>query len=659
MRAHSFFDFGLSPRVKALLNNYVLMLALYSLSRICFLIFNRDRFEAAPLSQIAKSFFYGVYFDNATVAILFLPIALISLLPFAIIRKTSVQKAIQLLFVALHFPLFVAHMCDIEYFKFTGARMTIGVTAMAGDIENQIGQFFVNYWHIASLCVIAFIAMWKLYRRTPAPIAVALEKTNAVSSVVAAQILRQSETHTPKAILNYFAVSFVTLLALFLSVRGGFQSKPLQPSYAFIVADNDLAILALNSTFTILKSNPKDSLKKINYFASDEEAESLLLKPTFDGPRTNGAKTPQNIVIIIIESGATEFWGIANNGQGYTPFLDSIAAKGLFFRNSFANGRKSIEALPAIILGMPALMEHPLAKSRYQFNQWHGLGEAVAQKNYDTSFYQGSEKGSMNFDAIAKLGGVKNYFSMTEYPNPKDYDGFWGIFDEPYLQYYASELSKKTTPFLSMVFTLSSHQPYTIPPQHKDQYKKGPTPMHESVGYVDDSIRQFFESASKEPWYNDTLFIITGDHTQMSPSIDYQSDLGRHMVPILFYSPGGHLEKANTDKTVQHADIFPTIVDYLGIKNAQTNLFGHSIWQDDPGRAIFFQNGVLHSVHGKKVARYDQNRDQASFLCFDDPNHAAECTPEPAEAKALVDEAKAYLQYFNNGMIKNSIYRQH
>lgn len=638
MRVHSFFDFSLSPRLKALLNNYVLMLALYSLSRAFFLIFNRDRFQTATVGEIAKSFFYGVYFDNATVAILFLPVALLTLLPFPLVRKSATQTAIKILFLVLNFPLFVAHMCDIEYFKFTGARMTIGVTAMAGDIENQVGQFFVNYWHIASLCVLALIAMWRFYRKTSGP-------TDPSISLPAA--------------LRYCAVSFVVLLALFLSVRGGFQSKPLQPSYAFIVADNDLALLALNSSFTILKSNPKDSLKKLSYFTSDEDAESLLLKPTFNGPHTENAATPQNIVIIIIESGATEFWGVANKGQGYTPFLDSLAAKGLFFRNSFANGRKSIEALPAIILGMPALMEHPLAKSRYQFNQWHGLGEAVAQKNYDTSFYQGSEKGSMNFDAIAKLGGVKNYFSMTEYPNPKDYDGFWGIFDEPYLKYYADELTKKPKPFLSMVFTLSSHQPYTIPPQHKDQFKKGPTPMHESVGYVDDSIRQFFEKASKESWYKDTLFIITGDHTQMSPSIDYQSDLGRHMVPILFYNPGGHLAKANTDKTVQHADIFPTIVDYLGIKNAPTNLFGHSIWQDDPGRAIFYQNGILHSIHGKKVARYDQNRDRSSFLCFDDPNQAKECEPEPAEAKALVDEAKAYLQYFNNGMIKNSIYRQH
>ncbi len=643
------FDFNVLPRLKAFISNYALMMALYTLSRALFFILNYDRYKSADSAGIINSFLYGVYFDNATVAMLMLPIALLFFIPLKDFTRAGTQAFFKVLFLILQFPIFALHVCDSEYFKFTGARMTVGVFAMTSDIENQFIQYVINYWHIVIACLIALTILWRFYRTASLRPESGLQHNNVVTRHFDA-----------KHILSYSLCWFAVLVFSFLSIRGGFQSKPLQPNYAFVVADQNLGILALNSSFTILKSNTRDSLKRAQHFTTDDEARSHLLKPIFTGPHMNGAKEPQNVVVIIIESGATEFWGAANK-EGYTPFLDSLAKKGLFFRNSFANGRRSIEALPAIILGVPALMEHPLAKSRYQFNEWHGLGEAVREKHYDTSFYQGSEKGSMNFDAIAKLAGIQNYFSLSEYPNKKDYDGFWGIFDEPYLQYYASELSRKPVPFLSVVFTLSSHQPYTIPEQHRGQFKKGPTPMHESIGYVDYSIEQFFKKSESEPWFKNTLFIITGDHTQMSPSITYDSDLGRHMVPILFYHPGGKLDPAKTQKVVQHADILPSVVDYLGINPEKTNSFGHSIWQDDPGRAIFYQNGILYLVRGPHAIRFDENRLQTSYLCFTDPNSARECavgSEMPAnEASSLDNEAKAYLQYFKNGMIGNSLYR--
>ena len=94
----------------------------------------------------------------------------------------------------------------------------------------------------------------------------------------------------------------------------------------------------------------------------------------------------------------------------------------------------------------------------------------------------------MRFDAFAYKVGFQKYYGKDEYNNNDDYDGQWGIFDEPFLDYFGKETSKLKEPFLSSVFTLSSHHPFTIPKKHKGEFPKGPSPFHETIGYVDYSL---------------------------------------------------------------------------------------------------------------------------------------------------------------------------
>lgn len=143
----------------------------------------------------------------------------------------------------------------------------------------------------------------------------------------------------------------------------------------------------------------------------------------------------------------------------------------------------------------------------------------------------------MNFDGFTNHVGFEKYYGKNEYNNNKDYDGNWGIFDEPFLQYLGKQLTKTQQPFLASVFTLSSHHPYTIPAQHMNRFPKGTMIVHETVGYTDYAVRRFFEYAKQQPWFENTLFVITADHSALTETKEFKTALGLYRIPVIFYSP--------------------------------------------------------------------------------------------------------------------------
>ncbi|MBK7038009.1 MAG: hypothetical protein IPH42_17160 [Bacteroidetes bacterium] len=99
----------------------------------------------------------------------------------------------------------------------------------------------------------------------------------------------------------------------------------------------------------------------------------------------------------------------------------------------------------------------------------------------------------MQFDRLMAQAGIEQYFGRNEYGNDDDFDGNWGIFDEPFLKWTANEMSTLKPPFYSQIFTISSHHPFTVPTQHKGKFKKGVIPMLEVVGYADYALQQFLK----------------------------------------------------------------------------------------------------------------------------------------------------------------------
>ena len=216
----------------------------------------------------------------------------------------------------------------------------------------------------------------------------------------------------------------------------------------------------------------------------------------------------------------------------------------------------------------------------------------------------------MNFESFASQAGYNLFYDRDDYPlSDEHYDGVWGIADHHMLNHCVDKYTEYKKPFFSTIFTLSSHHPYTIPKAYQNRFPKGTLPIHESLGYTDQALREFFAAAAKTDWYENTLFIITADHTSLSEHPKFQSKLGSLRIPIVLFHPTDTLLQGRADQVVQQSDIMPTVLDLLGYQQPYFS-FGVSAFteQQDHVSVAFkhdqyqlFRNNQLICFDGEKT----------------------------------------------------------
>lgn len=599
------------------------ILLLYTFCRIMFSIMNDDLFAGVSISNYLLALLHGLRFDLAAIIYLNILFILISIIPLQKFHSNVFQKGLKTLFFATNIPMLILNIVDIEYFKFSGKRTQSSVLGITQDIKAQAFQIFTYYWYFVIAVLALVYILWHYY-----------PKLNI-----------QDNAFKLKKWQAWVIIPFVIGFSV-IGARGGLQLKPLTPSQAFVITPQILGHFTLNSPYVFLSSfAAPGKLEELHYFKTDEEAKNIIAKSNY----TSSQATKDNVVIIILESFDSEYLGIGNNYKGYTPFFDSLARKSLYFNHCFANGRTSIEALPSILASVPSLMQEPYITSYYQDNNLNGLGTVLKQHGYQTAFFHGGKNGTMNFNTFAAIAGYDKYYGLNEYPNQKDFDGNWGIFDEPYLQYFAQKMSEMKEPFATSIFTLSSHHPYTIPSQHKGKFAKGDLEIHETIGYSDYALKKFFETASKMPWYKNTLFVLTADHTQMTSKPEYQNTKGLYSIPLVFFHPSKNLQ-ADTSIITQQTDIMPSVLSYLGIENKHQIIFGKSVFDPKPiSEAVNYSEFITRVFSNKHYIEFNNATQQATLHNLADES----INPDPKITNELTLKAKAYQQYFHNSLIKN------
>lgn len=591
-----------------LIKRLLFLLFPYSLLRIGFYLYHLNIYKQFTQEEIFESFLLGIRFDVAAIILVNLPIILLSFIPSYNSKFLSFERFV---FIFINTAAFIVGIDDYELFLFMGKRLSYDFFLIADDILQQLPQIIVNYWYLPFIAISFGIGFYffdrRFFRLKPRKV----------------------------SILSY--VTGVVLLGVFfVGIRGGLQHKSINVQSAFVQGKNELGHLVLNSPYHFLRTLKNRPMEKLRYFKSDDEAKNIILNSRDFREGIQGKKKA-NVVLIILESFSLEYME-----QGYTPFLNELKKEGLFFPRHLANGRKSIEALPSILCGLPSLLREPISKSIYSGNKFTCFPKILKEAGYTNYFFHAGARGTMGFEAYTLANGFEKYFSRDEYGSQDDFDGTWGIFDLPYLQYVSKNISEMKEPFLAGVFTLSSHQPYRIPDEFKGKFPKGNLEIHESIGYTDFALKKFFEEAKKEPWYQNTLFIITSDHTQKMESKKFLNLVGRYRVPLLLVGEG--ISPGQNLKVVQHADIPKTILDYVEVQG-DLPATSVSVFSGDPGVALNFADGTTYFlVSGNEVKTlqkehiYDWETGQM---------HSVESRDNPL--------LKAYLQYFMNGLINNNL----
>ena len=593
---------------KVMIFRLLLAYVFYFIARSLFVIYNFSVLDMSSFYEFLSLCYHGLIFDTTAIFYLNSLFVLLSMFPLWINTKPYYQKLLFYVYFFFNLIGYATNFIDLGYYKFIYNRTTISEWAVVKNEQNILQMFMrfaVSYWHIFILFVVLSVLWVYLYKK-----------------------IKFKPSPYKKHIAFYISSSVVSLLLMVTfmvaGIRGGDLKKSTRPINLVdanrYVKKIQHADVILNTPFAIIRTFGNNNFKKLNYGISKKDVNALVQPIKSYSPKNN---SKPNIVLFITESYGREYIGAFNkhknipNYQSFTPFLDSLANHSLIFPNAFTNGRKSIHGMSSVLAGIPSFTD-AYTSSPYAKQPVESLVSTLNSMGYDTSFFHGAPNGSMGFLGFSNILEFDHYYGKTEFNDDTQYDGSWGIWDEPFFQFMKTTLDQKESPFLATVFTVSSHEPYVIPKEYEGKFPKGYVPMHKCVGYTDFAFKQFFESAKKESWFENTIFVITADHCNQVHYDEYKKDINRYAVPIIFYDPKGKYVGENMD-LAQQMDIYPTILQMTGYDKPFRS-WGRSLIDENQQTTPFVMNhdGVFYRyTKGNYICIFDGKK-AIGFYGIDD-----------------------------------------
>lgn len=630
----------------ALLLNLLLLYIVYGITRLAFFLENYATYEHLVGADGWWSIVVGgLYFDTSAIAYTNALYVLLVLLPIPQKEGPLWQRICKWLFVVVNSLGLAMNLGDSVYFQYTARRTTIAFfSEFSGDekLGSIVGYEFIQHWYLVLLFLVLAAVLWWCY---------------VVPRV----------TTVPRR--RYYLSQCVSLLiaayAVFAGIRGGlWDNRPIKISTAnqFIIKPND-ASLILNTPFTMIRTIGHSSYHNPAYFTSNSELESIYTP--LHTPAADSTSQKKNIVVIFLESFGREYVGSLNSEvlpgyKGYTPFLDSLMQQAISFRYTYANGRSSVDAMPSSLSGLPMFVESFVAAS-HATNHLEGVASCLSQMGYQTAFFHGAPASSLGFQGFTRSTGFQQCFAQEDYEadsrtrGAADSDNWWGIWDEPFLQYFRMKMSDMQQPFMTALFTLTSHHPFHIPEQYAKTFPEEELPIHKCIRYTDHALSRFFREAAKEPWFRNTLFIMTGDHTNMSNHAEYKSGINQFSTTIIVYDPSGQLKPGIREGIAQQTDIMPTILGYVGY-NRPYVAFGSDLFHTPAADtwAVNYLDGVYQYCKGDYVLQFDGQQTIGVYRLTDylmQHNLKGQCQEQPQMER----EVKAIIQQYMQRMIDNKL----
>lgn len=528
------------------------------LTRLVFLAVNHTYFNLTwqSFALISRG---GLIFDTS--AILYVNSLWLALVFFPLHYKerSGFRLFEKIVFTATNAIALGANLCDAVFFQYRRHRSTMALFDEFGhegplSMLKIVSTEALGHWYLVLLFAAMVWFLWHFYR--PA-----------------------SLSFSGKPLWRYYLIQTLCLafsVVIFIwGVRGCTLSKvtrPITVGYAQRFATEPIDVdLALNTPFAMIRTI-NNSLDPVPQFFSDSELLEIYSPVHVPNDTVGGQLRGHNVIFLVLESFGQSFIGSLNPYQGYTPFLDSLLCHSLRFEETYSNCGFSIDALPALIASTPR-MNHSFVVSPYSLNRVSGIGTLLGDEGYHTAFFHGADNESLGLQAFVRQAGFKNYYGINEYvADPQtggmdDFDGTWGIYDGPMLQYFCRKIGEMPQPFVAGLFTLTTHHPFDLPQEYQDVYPpEGSSGIYRTLRYTDNALREFFNKAKTQDWFENTLFVISADHAFLSrlEHEEYNTEYGCMLIPIALYDPSGTLQAGVRPGVMQQIDVLPTVLTLLG-----------------------------------------------------------------------------------------------
>lgn len=684
--------------------NIVLAFLVYSLARVEYLLENWSYFsQSVEEGRITDLLAAGLRFDTPGIFYTNALYVLLILFPLHLKERAGWYRMCKWLFIAVNSLALVVNLADSVYFSYTLRRTSWSVFGEFGN-ESNFGKIFLvegaRHWYLVVFAAVVVWGMWKLYvspaidmRRQGlvryyvlSVLSLAVAGVTVVAGIRGG-LLNHWYNYVAALPLAYISwrlfrsrkrgltpgvggvVCGVAAIALVATAPiGGWRHRDIRPiaisnANAYTARPIETA-LVLNTPFSMIRSIGNVPFSDPHYFDDKNELEAVFTPIHLPGDSLKERR--KNLCVIIIESFGREYIGAMNRDilgedyKGFTPFTDSLLSHSAWWRHSYDNGQKSIDGMPSILAGIPMFVR-PFIVTPQAVNKLKGIPALLGEKGYSTSFFHGARTGSMGFDGFARSIGFDQYYGREDFSadsrfgGDNDFDGYWAIWDEPFMKWYALKMSEMKQPFMTAIFTASNHHPFRVPEEYEGKFPEGTMQIHPTVGYTDNALREFFAVAKSQPWYDNTVFVITNDHTNMRGHDEYRSDIGSFYGPVIIFDPSGEIPPGEREAIAQQTDILPTMMNHLGYDRPYL-AFGCDLLSAAPADtwAVNYINGVYQYVKGNRILQFDGIK---AIGLYDIDDHRMERNllgSDPAEA-ALTKELKAIIQQYMDRMLSDRL----
>ncbi len=631
-----------SQEYKVLAYRILLAYVFYFMARALFTIYNRDLIVIDSIGEFMSLCWHGLVFDTTAILYINSLFILVSVLPFKINTSVVYQRSLFYLYFVTNIVAFATNFIDFIYYRFNFGRSTVAMMDSIAHESNKLllfKNFLINYWHVFLLFFLLSYLWILLYNKVK---------------------LRDSAVHFNWQYVTTSLFAFLFIVTISIGgIRGDFKksTRPINlldaSRYVKNIAQADVV---LNTPFTIIRTAGSNNFEKLK-FVSKPVIDSLI-RPIKH--YKNHPSVQPNVVVLILESHGREYFGSFNidrnipSYKSYAPFVDSLAQHSLVFSNAIANGHKSIHAMSSILAGIPSFKD-AFTSSPYPKQKTESLVSTLESEGYTTSFFHGAPNGSMGFLGYSNILGIDKYYGKTEYNNDADFDGVWGIWDEPFLQYFGQEVNKQPQPFMATLFSVSSHEPYKIPTKYKGKFPKGDINMHQCIGYTDQALKLFFNKVKHQPWYQNTIFVLVGDHGNTSFYTEYKQEINKGAVLMMIFRPDGQYVGVDRDYA-QQIDIYPTILDMIGYKKPFRS-WGRSLIGDTaiPPFVVRYSANLYQFMSGNYICTFDGNKAVGFYDKKDIGLQANLISQRNREMDLLEIRCKAFLQDYMERIIDKKL----
>ena len=624
-----------------MVRNLVVVYAAFLICHPIFIWYNWSSFQGDLAGMIWPMLKGALVFDTAGIMYICALYMLLMMFPFHFKEKLWYYRLTKIILVVMASAGVLMNLVDTVYYPYTGCRSTLQVlTEFSGEGGSQISAIILkslaDNWYLVLMFIVIVVLLCLL--------------------------IKIPDTLKYRKVYMYYIVRtcclLLTAVCILAGIRGGLAHniRPITMSNAYqYVKTPAQAAAILNTPFCFIRTLGNEDMKIPAYY-DEEELESIYSPVIL--PDSTAAFRPMNVVVLILESFGSEYIEAMNPGtdgiHDCAPFMDSLISHSLVFETSLANGRKSIDAMPSVLSGIPMLKDHLFLTPTIMSKEITGLAKELGTKGYYSAFFHGADNGSMGFQSFSRVIGYNDYFGMEDFVKKPEYggnsvfDGFWAIWDEEFLQYMCDMIGTFREPFLTSAFTASSHHPYNVPDRYQEKYPtEGNLPIYRGIRYSDHALELFFEKASKQPWFNNTLFVLTADHTNLSEHPDYQSDYGNFRVPVVFYCPSDSLA-GKRNAIAQQSDIFPSVLGYLGYDKPVIS-FGQNLFNtpDEETWGATFQNGLYSYYQGDYLLQFDGTNETGLFAYRQDPTLKQNLKGTKPEVESeMIKKLKALIQQY-------------